>query len=154
MRSWTQLDRVAGARRRALDREGDVHRLLRQHARVALGLELRLTGGDRLVDLTAARADELAGLRLVRTGQRADPPVGEGQGAAVPRVLGTDGLQRVEVAGLGDVVEGGLDRGVECRLVERIDGCLLIGRGHACLPGGFGSRLGPLPGDPVPASEV
>ncbi|MGX1268871.1 hypothetical protein RKD18_002065 [Streptomyces phaeoluteigriseus] len=72
-------ERVAGAGRHAVVGQRDVHRLLDQHARVALGLQFHLPGGEALVHRAAGLADEFAGGGLRVRRQCADLAVGEGQ---------------------------------------------------------------------------
>ncbi len=72
-------ERVPGAGRDAVVRQGDVHRLLDQDTGVTLGLQLAEASGEGLVDGAPGLADELAGRGLGLRGQRADLAVGEGQ---------------------------------------------------------------------------
>jgi hypothetical protein len=95
-------ERVAGASRRAVPRQGDVDGLLDQHTLVALLLEDGLTGAERLGDLSAGPSHALAGLGPGVGRQRADLSVGQRQRRLVAGVRQAGPLQLVEVLGGGD----------------------------------------------------
>ena len=83
-------DGVSVAGRPPVERQRDVDPLRRQHPGVALGDQLRLAGGDGLVDLRSRGADQLPGDRLVRSVQAADGPVRQRERTPVR----SNGLQR------------------------------------------------------------
>ena len=121
MRSDERGERVAGAGRYAVVGQRDVHRLLDQHPLVALGLQLGLAGGERLVHGAAGLADELAGRGLGLRGQGADLAVGEGQrgGAAGVGDLGL--LERVEGVRGGEGGERLVPHALDLFRFQRLD---------------------------------
>jgi hypothetical protein len=72
-------ERVPGAARGAVDRQGDVDGLFGQHPLLVLRLEHHLAGGQRLVHRAPCLADPLAGVLAGLRWQRADLPVGQGE---------------------------------------------------------------------------
>jgi hypothetical protein len=111
---------VAGTARQALgERDRDVHGLLAQDARVALGLELGLAGRECLLHAAAGGADALAGVLAGGRRQGADLAVGERERAAVARVVEAGALELVEVRGGGDGVQRLGDVLLELVLAQR-----------------------------------
>ncbi|GAA3306753.1 hypothetical protein GCM10020219_004020 [Nonomuraea dietziae] len=89
---------MAGAPRDAVPRQRDVDGLLDQDAGVALGLQLGLARGERLVDRLAGAADALARLGAGRGRQGADLTVGQRDRRTVSGVREADLLECVEIA--------------------------------------------------------
>ncbi|GAA4963223.1 hypothetical protein GCM10023238_33260 [Streptomyces heliomycini] len=114
-------ERVAGAGRDAVVGQRDVHGLLDQDARVALGLELGLAGGEALAHGTARLADALAGVGLGVRRQGADLTVGQRQrgGAAGVGDLGL--LERVEGVRGGEGGERLVPHALDLFRFQRLD---------------------------------
>jgi hypothetical protein len=93
----------------AVEWQGDVDALLRQHPGVAFRGQLEFASGDGFVDPAAGRADQLAGDSLLRLVQLADGAVGQRERALVAGVGQPDELELVQIGGLRDAGERSSD---------------------------------------------